>query len=275
MTGYHVAKNLLEKNVQIIPLNQYKKPSVSFKDIQIDNYFIDYHSKIYHETFVLGVLTRGLWCIDIDVDHDKNKNGFESLEFIPYYEEIVSNMNNTLVQTTPSGGKHIIFKKNKDIDYSQKIDYLPSVDIKAHDNNYFVLSGSRTIKGDYTNNKKRVVEYNGDFEKRIFSKRGNYTQQTLEPYTIKSVLPHYDTSHLKGTGKGGLGKQAYQRIIDGQSSTRNDDLFKAVSYALSYNIDISPLRILIGDNKNGDIFTESSWEATVQSARNNTQVQVR
>lgn len=269
MSAYDVAIALLDVDIQVIPLNKYKKPSTSFKDAIIDKDYIDHHKEFYLRTRVLGVLTRGVWCIDIDIDHKENENGFDSLKSIPFYEEIKRNIDNTLVQTTASGGKHIIFKKRDGINYSQKIDYLPSVDIKAHDNNYFVLAGSVTDKGKYTNNGSKPIVYDGDFEKRIFSKSGNYKDQTLDRFKVKNVLPNYDTSHLKHTGKGGLGKQAYKRIIDGQSSTRNDDLFRAVSYALTCNVDIEPLRVLIGDNKNGDIFTESMWEATVQSARNN------
>ena len=111
MTGYHVAKYLLTKRIQVIPLNDYKKPSVSFADIDITDEFIEYHSNIYNQTNVLGVLTRGVWCIDIDVDHQEGSNGIESLKQIPFYDEIVTNAQNTLVQTTPSGGKHIIFFK--------------------------------------------------------------------------------------------------------------------------------------------------------------------
>ena len=265
MTGYHVAKYLLKKNIQVIPLNQHKKPSVTFADIDVTDDFIEYHSSLYHQTHVLGVLTRGVWCIDIDVDHIKDKNGFESLKMIPFYKEIVANAQNTLVQTTPSGGKHIILKKRGDVEYGQKIDYLPSVDIKAHDNNYFVLANSQTHKGIYKHNGQDVTEYNGEFENRIFSKRGNYTQQVLETYSMKQVLSDHSFDHL-GAGKGGLGKQAYQRIVNGESEYRNDDLYKAASYAKQCNIDIEPLRILIGDNKNGDVFDERSWEATVRSA---------
>ncbi|PKE19431.1 bifunctional DNA primase/polymerase [Macrococcoides caseolyticum] len=269
MSGYDVAIKLLDSNIQVVPLNKYKKPSTKFKDVTIDREYIDHYKSYYLNTKVLGVLTRGVWCIDIDINHKENENGLESLKAIPYYDELKSNIDNTLVQTTASGGKHIIFKKREDINYSQKINYLPSVDIKAHDNNYFVLAGSVTDKGTYTKNNNRVTEYVGEFERRIFSKPGSFEQQVLERFTVKSTLPDYDTSHLKRSGKGGLGKQAYTRIVDGQSTTRNDDLFKAVSYALRYNIDIEPLRVLIWDNKNGDIFTESQWEATVQSARNN------
>ncbi|MCI2804284.1 bifunctional DNA primase/polymerase [Staphylococcus pettenkoferi] len=265
MSGYHVAKQLLKKNIQVIPLNKYKKPIVTFADVQITDAFIDRHKSLYQHTHVLGVLTRGVWCIDIDINHEEGKDGYESVKYIPYYDEIVTNAQNTLVQTTPSGGKHIIFKKRTGIEYTQKIGYLPSVDIKAHPNNYFVLAGSRTLKGKYTHNKTKTCEYNGGFEQRIFSKQGNYTQQTLEPYSIKSLLLNNNFEHLEN-GKGGEGKKAYQRIIDGQSEYRNNDLYKAVSYAVQCNIDIDPLRVLIGDNKNGDVITEREWEATVRSA---------
>ncbi len=269
MSAYDVAITLLDKDIQVIPLNKFKKPSISFKDVTIDREFINQHKRYYLKTSVLGVLTRGVWCIDIDINHKDGENGFDSLKAIPFYDEIERNINNTLVQTTASGGKHIIFKKRDGINYSQKINYLPSVDIKAHDNNYFVLAGSVTDKGTYTSNGNKAIEYNGEFENRVFSKAGSYEQQTLDRFKISNLLPNYDTSHLKRIGKGGLGKQAYQRIIDRQSSTRNDDLFKAVSYALSCSVDIEPLRVLIGDNKNGDVFTENMWEATVQSAKNN------
>lgn len=265
LSGYHVAKQLLKKNIQVIPLNKYKKPSVTFADVDITDDFIEQHKYLYHHTHVLGVLTRGVWCIDIDINHANGNDGFDSIKHIPYYNEIVTNAQNTLVQTTPSGGKHIIFRKRKGIEYGQKINYLPSVDIKAHRNNYFVLAGSRTLKGKYKHNGIKVKEYEGDFEKRIFSTHANYTQQTLEPYSVKNVLPNNNFEHL-ANGKGGEGKRAYQRIVDGTSEYRNDDLYKAVSYAVQCNVDIDPLRILIGDNKNGDVITEREWEATVRSA---------
>lgn len=126
---------------------------------------------------------------------------------------------------------------------------MPSVDIKAHPNNYFVLAGSKTVKGKYTHNGVRVTKYEGEFEERIFSKRGNYSQQVLDDYSVQNTLNNYDFSHLQNYGKGGLGKQAYQRIVDGQSTERNNDLYLAVSYAKQCNVDIEPLRVLIGDVK--------------------------
>ena len=54
-----------------------------------------------------------------------------------------------------------------------------------------MLAGSQTAKGIYTHNGVNVTEYQGEFEKRIFSKAGNYTQQVLEPYSIRRALPNY------------------------------------------------------------------------------------
>ena len=47
------------------------------------------------------------------------------------------------------------------------------------------LAGSKTVKGLYTSNKKPVIAYDGEFEDRIFSKRGNYLQQTMEKFSVK------------------------------------------------------------------------------------------
>lgn len=105
MKMYNAAKYLLSKDVQVVPLNDNKKPTVAFKNVTIDDDFIDSNYLAYANTNVLGVLTRGLWCIDIDINHVNGENGFDSLKDIFYYEEFVTNAQNTLVQTTASGGE--------------------------------------------------------------------------------------------------------------------------------------------------------------------------
>ncbi|RNB38644.1 DNA primase, partial [Staphylococcus aureus] len=67
MKMYNAAKYLLSKDVQVVPLNDNKKPTVAFKNVTIDDDFIDHNFLAYSNTNVLGVLTRGLWCIDIDI----------------------------------------------------------------------------------------------------------------------------------------------------------------------------------------------------------------
>lgn len=262
MNGYELAIELSEYGLQVIPLDKQKKPIVSFKDKTIDQEFINRNIESYSKVSALGMLTRGVWCIDIDLH---GVNGFESLKRNPYYDELVENAKNTLVQSTPSGGKHIIFKKRNGIEYSQKIGYLDGVDIKAHYNNYFVFGGSVTKKGKYEiTNLFEPNFYDGEFENHIFSIRGNFEEQKFNKYSVAATLVNYDFSHL--TGSGGLGKKAYERIIKGESIERNNDLYLASSYAKQCGKPIEPLKKLIGSVKNGDVFTESEWIATVESA---------
>ena len=269
MNGYEYAQLLLSKGVQCIPLNEYKTPRVSFKDIPVTSVFLETYQQLYESSQCLGALTRGLWCIDIDRNHADGVDGYESLKPIPFFDELTANMNQTMTQTTPSGGIHIIFQKSKEVEYSQKIAYLPGVDIKANDNNYFVLAGSTTAKGRYTRNELPPKKYEGSFENRIIGSKGNFRQQIMEQHSVKRIFPDHDFSHFSGKltkGRGGLGKQAYQRIVDGTSLDRNNDLYLAASYAKACNVDIEPLKVLIGTNKDRDVFTESEFYKTVNSA---------
>lgn len=272
INAYDFAMQALESNIQVIPLNKDKRPLVSFANLEITPTFIDTYRAHYETTSMLAILCRGVWCIDIDINHGDNEDGFTSLEKIPFYSELDENAKETMVQSTPSGGMHLIFKKREGIEYQQKIAYLGGVDIKANNNNYFVYAGSVTYKGIYTRNDLPPKLYEGEFEERIFSTRGNFYKQMEDKETekVNDILKGYDFSHLpQMQGKGGRGKQAYQRIIDGVSVERNNDLYLAVSYAKACNIDISPLRVLINDMKGNDIFTESEFEKTVESALRN------
>lgn len=276
MNCFEASLSLLEEGYQCVPLDKNKTPIISFKDVPITKKFINKNRKEYERTRVLGMLCRGVWCIDIDRGHKENEDGMNSLmKLEDIWSEIVTNAKNTLVQKTPSGGRHIVFKKREGINYTQHIGYLNGVDIKAHDNNYFVLAGSVTQRGMYTHNNKDInfyegsyIEYfNGTFEDRIFSTRGSYEQQTLDKYSIKKVLHDYDFTHVSSLSGRGEGARAYERIIDGTSVSRNNDLFLAASYCKTCNVDVEPLKVLIGDVANGDVFTEREFFNTFESAR--------
>lgn len=271
MNGYEFALAALDRQIQTIPLtmnNGSKKPLIKFKDFgNLDKAFIDSYRQDYQFATALGVLCRGVWCIDIDVGHNETDNGYQSIKNMIFYDELVGNGNHTWKQITPSGGMHIVFKKRAGIEYSQKINYLRGVDIKAHENNYFVMGGSVTPKGVYKKNGLQAINYEGEFENRIFNLPGSYQQQIEEKYSARNVLSDYDFSHVHTQGGNGKGKAAYQRILDGMSYNRNNDLFLAASYAKACNVDIKPLTVLINDNKNGDIFTEKEFWATLNSAR--------
>lgn len=87
------------------------------------------------------------------------------------------------------------------------------------------------------------------------------------------MLSNHNFNHLQHTGKGGLGKEAYNRVINGESVERNNDVYKAISYALQCNVDTEPLKVIIGDVKaNGDVYTLDEWEKSYNSARNSLRI---
>lgn len=275
MTGYDVAMSLLQDGLQAIPLNYEKKPKVSFGDIPITEDFINANCEAYYTSQAMALLCRGIWCMDIDINHARDENGFESLqELEDVWPDIVRNAQQTYVQYTPRGGRHLVFKKCEGIDYGQHGGYLKGVDIKAHDNNFFVMSGSQTVTGVYTDNGKEIqyfdgtyLDYfNGTFEDRIFSSGGSFDDQTLEKYKVPKPV-YYGEYTFQSNGQGGKGKQAYQRIVEGVADLRNEDLFLAASYAKACNVEIEPLKILIGTRKGKDIFTETEFWNTVNSAQ--------
>lgn len=275
MTNYEIALALLKDDLQAIPLNYYKKPKLEFANVPITEEFIEDNQEIYETSKGLGLLCRGIWCMDIDVNHTTHENGFDSLkELEDVWPDIVRNGQNTYVQTTPRGGKHLVFKKVDGIDYGQHIGYLPGVDIKAHDNNFFVFTTSKTVTGTYSNNEKDIqyfdgtyLDYfNGTFEDRIFSSGGTFEQQTQAKYRPPLPLDRPYAQAFCGGGKSGKGKEAYQRIINGDSYFRNNDLYFAATYAKEYNIDLEPLMVLIGTRKGKDVLTEKEFWATVNSA---------
>lgn len=83
----------------------------------------------------------GVWVVDIDVDEEKGKNGFNTLAnsgiALPA----------TIYQSTPRGGRHMFFTSDTEIRNQQ--DVLPAIDIRG-DGGYVVLAPStRTNGGNY------------------------------------------------------------------------------------------------------------------------------
>ena len=223
------AKRMLAYGYQTIPLKD-KRPLVKFADITITNKFIDDNKQAYNDADRLALLCRGIWAIDID---NHTGDGLKSLrEAYPEVLEV-----DTLKQFTQSGGLHLIFKKNDYTEYKQSIAFLDNVDIKAHDNNYIVLYND--------NNGREIIEYN-DLNYKLFP-----SQRSLK------ILK--DSNPFKG-GKG-KGVQAYNDIINGEvlQGGRNNTLFKALSYAIEYDIDIDPLKCII-DNT----FPEREFNAVLK-----------
>lgn len=293
MTNFkQTARKIYEKGYQCIPvLKDKKQPSYKFAGIDITESVIeqwDWQNK------QIAMLARDVWFIDIDTHNlspelkeeirkglidkgldyiyqlpykDTNFEGYSTLYKSPYFEEVMTNAKASYVEVTKTGGLHIIFKKksSSSLTYQQKIDVFKNnfgsgVDIKANDNNYCIISPS---EGYVPVIQKEPCEYQGKLEEHLFD---NTSQKQRE--IAQGMFPEYTKSHADFPN----GNLAYQRIVEGTSTSRNNDLFIACCYAFQHNLSIEPLIVLINTvNTQGDVFTRKEFIHTAKSAKNTVQ----
>jgi len=293
MTNFkQVARNLYEKGYQCIPvLKNKKQPSYKFASIDITDDVIeqwDWQDK------QIAMLARDVWFIDIDthslspklkrtlrkglidkgIDYiyqlpfkNTNFEGYSTLYNSPYFEEIMANAKESYVEVTKTGGLHIIFKKKQSpsLTYHQKIDVFKDsfgsgVDIKANDNNYCVIYPSDGYEPII---QEEPREYKGKLEEHLFD---NIVQKQRE--IAKAMFPEYAKQQTNYPN----GNLAYKRIVEGTSTSRNNDLFIACCYAFQHNLSIEPLTELIDTvNNQGDLFTREEFIHTAKSAKNTIQ----
>lgn len=293
MTNFKtVARKFHEKGYQCIPvLKDKKQPSYKFAGINITESVInqwDWKDK------QIAMLARDVWFVDIDTHNlspeikgeirkglidkgldyiyqlpyeDMNFEGYSTLYKSLYFEEIMTNAKESYVEVTKTGGLHIIFKKksSSSLTYQQKIDVFKEsfgsgVDIKANDNNYCIISPS---EGYVPVIPKEPCEYQGKLEEHLFD---NTAQKQRE--IAQAMFPEYTKSHADSPN----GNLAYQRIVEGTSTARNNDLFIACCYAFQHDISIEPLTVLINtENTQGDVFTREEFLHTAKSAKNTVQ----
>lgn len=90
----------------------------------------------------IAVRTVSLFIVDIDTKEAHGKDGFKSIDEYEHKDLLVP----TLTQETSTGGRQMIYFKRPDMSMTQHINWLPGVDIKAHDDNYFMIAPSE-VKG--------------------------------------------------------------------------------------------------------------------------------
>ena len=144
-----MTKNLLEyalryaeKGFYVLPLSQDKTPLIKFANhpsLTSDDIKTIWNKYPYAQ---IGLRTVQFFVVDIDNEAGHGTDGFKSIKGI--------NLNETLSQTTASGGKQFFYKKPKDISLSQNIGVLDGVDIKAHINNYVMVAPSERNNTAYT-----------------------------------------------------------------------------------------------------------------------------
>lgn len=127
----------------VIPIDKKSKRAITkFKDKTFSENEI---RRFWHEQPDANIAWRTTDFFVIDIDVSVTENGYESLK----EWELSQYIPKTLTATTPSGGKHIFFKKPKGIELSQDIRVKPGIDIKANKNNYVLVAPSNNAKGSY------------------------------------------------------------------------------------------------------------------------------
>lgn len=277
--NHTTALSFLNKGYQVVPLSRTTgRPIIKFKDRPITEELI---KSINWLNCDFALLMRGVWCLDIDT-HDMDErtaqelktmlklfgidllsvlgtdrygNGLDGYSSIIRHElkdELINNFKRTYTELTASGGLHVLFKKREGVSYSQKIGVLDGVDVKANDNNYVKVypSAGREILGKTGT----LAYYEGEFENQLFSRKA-------EP-----IITSFGQSVVKRMGNH-EGQEAYERVSNGLSNNRNDDLFKGACWALENGYDLSPLYNVVGSIKGNDEFTISEFNLTIESAR--------
>jgi hypothetical protein len=126
-----------EHGLSVIPIGQNKRPLIKFADKppltveQIKQIWAKYPNAN------IALKTDKFFVIDVD-RHTDGVDGLNSIKGLNHLEWF----KDTLTEKTAHNGYHFFFLKPNNITLSQNIGFLPSVDLKAHPNNYVVVSPS-------------------------------------------------------------------------------------------------------------------------------------
>lgn len=126
-----------EHGFSVIPIGQTKRPLIKFADRppltveQIKQIWAKYPNTN------IALKTEQFFVIDVDC-HSPNVDGLNSIKELNHPEWF----KDTLIEKTAHNGRHFFFKKPRNFNISQNIGFLPSVDLKAHPNNYVVVAPS-------------------------------------------------------------------------------------------------------------------------------------
>lgn len=193
----------------VIPINpRNKRPLMEFSDRPALTREEVEEVWTTHPNANIAIRTTNFFVIDID-KHGKN-NGFESLK----RWKGLGLIEPTLQAKTASGGKHLFYFKREDCPISQMINFLPGVDIKAHENNYVLVAPSATDKG----------QYEWDLEK---SKEGG-TMVTPSKELIQAIKKQYALSQGYSANESGL-RSLRQSTYTNRGKTATTDLFETIA----------------------------------------------
>ena len=131
-----------EHGFSVIPIGNNKRPLIKFADKPpLTNTEIRDLWKKY-PTANIALKTDKFFVIDVD-RHGGEVDGMESIKKLGHDEWF----KDTLTERTAHNGFHFFFTKPAKVKIQQNIGFLPSVDLKAHENNY--VGDHLHIRGEY------------------------------------------------------------------------------------------------------------------------------
>lgn len=243
------ALSYVEHGFSVIPIGNNKRPLIKFADQPpLNNTEIH---KIWKKYPTANIALKTDKFFVIDVDRHGKEDGMQSIKSLNHDEWF----KDTLTERTAHGGFHFYFTKPDNVSIQQNIGFLPSVDLKAHENNYVVVAPSQLGEKKYQwLNSMPMKQPPKDLIDLILEK-----QKEFKPVELENFQPSGKTQTT----------ELFEKIINGLGKTggRNNALAAFVGGLLFRNVDpeIAAKLATIANSNTEDPLPMSEVERTVNS----------
>lgn len=245
------ALSYAEHGFSVIPIGNNKRPLIKFADKPpLTNTEIRDLWKKY-PTANIALKTDRFFVIDVD-RHGGEVDGMNSIKKLNHDEWF----KDTLTERTAHNGFHFFFTKPSKVKIQQNIGFLPSVDLKAHENNYVVVAPSQLGDKQYKwLNSKPMKEPPQGLIDLILNK-----QKEFKP--VEQLEGYRPTGKTQTT-------ELFEKIANGLGKTggRNNALASFIGGLLFRNVDpevAAKLAVIANDNTE-DSLPLNEVERTVNS----------
>lgn len=248
-----VAFEYFNKGYSVIPMSQNKVPLIEFADKKITAAEL---VGIWDEFPNANIALRTTDFMVIDVDGLTGADNFENIYYQDWFPD-------TLTATTASGGKHYLFKKPKDKPVSQKIGWLPNVDVKAHENNYILVAPSITRRGQYRwdDPEIEIADLPDELYNLIYNGKEKHSNSLID-YSYNITIGGVK---LETTSKVKIAlEMIYNGFLDG---ARNDTLARLTGALLSNGVPLEMIWFFtdIANSRSTTPLSEAEYSRTVES----------
>lgn len=244
------ALNYAEHGFSVIPIGSSKKPLIKFADrAPLTSTEI---REIWQKYPTANIALKTDKFFVIDVDRHGGEDGMKSIKALNHDEWF----KDTLTERTAHNGFHFFFTKPSKVKIQQNIGFLPSVDLKAHENNYVVVAPSMLGDKQYKwLNSEPMKEPPQGLIDLILEKQ-------------KEFKPVEQLEGYKPTGKTQT-TELFEKIINGLGPTggRNNALASFIGGLLFRNVDpdVAAQLAVIANENTKDSLPLSEVERTANS----------